>query len=215
MDANASSYEYQLDLTNGCGTLIPTGVAQTIRLAVTPTAGPGGRDQGSVALAWNGFVGFAVKGYEIYRRLDNGSSTLLATLPAAARTYTAPNTDPGRVATGLGFTENFRVVALSTDATPLRSNSNETAANFANAISTYNIITPNGDGKNDVLVIDNIQLYPGNSLTIFNRWGREVYKTTNYQNNWGQDAGLAAGNYFYLLTLPNGTNQKNWFEVMK
>ena len=136
-------------------------------------------------------------------------------MSATARTYTITNTDPGRTATGLGFAENFRVVALSTDVTPLRSNSNETAANFANAISSYNIITPNGDQKNDVLVIDNIQLYPGNSLTIFNRWGREVYKTANYENNWGMDAGITAGNYFYLLTLPNGTSQKNWFEVVK
>ncbi|MET4073758.1 gliding motility-associated C-terminal domain-containing protein [Hymenobacter sp. UYCo722] len=215
LDANANSYEYQLDLTNGCGTLLPTTVAQTIRLTATPTAGPGGRDQGSVALAWNGYVGFAVKGYEIYRRLDNGSSVLLASVPAATRTYTTTNTDPGRTATGLGFAENFRVVALSTDATALRSNSNETAANFANAISTYNIITPNRDGKNDVLVIDNIQLYPGNTLAIFNRWGREVYKTTNYQNNWGQDDNLAAGNYFYLLKLPDGSTRKNWFEVVK
>ena len=215
VDANANSYEYRLDLANGCGTLLTTGIAQTIRLMATPTAGPGGRDQGSVALAWNGYVGFGVKGYEIYRRLDNGTSTLLATVPATARSYTTTNTDPGRTATGLGFAENFRVVALSTDATPLRSNSNETAANFANAISTYNIITPNRDGKNDVLVIDNIQLYPGNTLTIFNRWGREVYKTTNYQNDWGQEASLAAGNYFYLLALPDGTTRKNWFEVVK
>ena len=215
VDANANSYEYQLDLTNGCGTVLPTGMAQTIRLTATPSAGPGGRDQGSVALAWNGFVGFGVKGYEIYRRLDSGASTLLATVSATARTYTITNTDPGRTATGLGFAENFRVVAFSTDVTPLRSNSNETAANFANAISSYNIITPNGDQKNDVLVIDNIQLYPGNSLTIFNRWGREVYKTANYENNWGMDAGITAGNYFYLLTLPNGTSQKNWFEVVK
>ena len=215
VDANANSYEYQLDLTNGCSTLLPSTVAQTIRLVATPTAGPGGRDQGSVSLAWNSYVGFTVKGYEIYRRLDNGSSTLLASVPAATRSYTTPNTDPGRTATGLGFVENFRVVALSTDATPLRSNSNETTANFANAIGSYNIITPNRDGKNDVLVIDNIQLYPGNSLTIFNRWGREVYKTTNYQNDWGQDAGLAAGNYFYLLALPDGSTRKNWFEVVK
>jgi gliding motility-associated-like protein len=215
VDANANSYEYQLDLTNGCGTIVPSTTAQTIRLVVTPTAGPGGRDQGSVSLAWNGYVGFAVKGYEVYRRLDSGSSVLLATLPASARAYSTTNTDPARTATGLGFAENFRVVALSTDAIPLRSNSNEAAANFANAINTYNIITPNGDGKNDVLIIDNIQLYPGNSLTIFNRWGREVYQTTNYQNNWGMDAGLAPGNYFYLLKLPNGSSQKNWFEVVK
>ena len=77
------------------------------------------------------------------------------------------------------------MVAVSTDATPLLSNSNEAAVSFAGALNVYNIITPNGDGKNDVLVIDNIQLYPGNTLTIYNRWGREVYKTTNYQQQLG------------------------------
>ena len=86
---------------------------------------------------------------------------------------------------------------------------------FAGDTRAYNIITPNHDGKNDVLVIDNIQLYPGNSLAIFNRWGREVYKTTNYQNNWGGDENTATGNYYFLLTLPNGSSSKGWFEIVK
>ena len=48
--------------------LLPTPTAQTIRLVATPAAGAGGRDQGSVSLAWNAYVGFAVKEYRIYRQ---------------------------------------------------------------------------------------------------------------------------------------------------
>ncbi|GAB3844530.1 hypothetical protein GCM10028822_01910 [Hymenobacter terrigena] len=215
VDANANSYEYQLSLTNGCGTPNTTGVAQTIRLQATATATAGGRDQGSTALTWNAFVGFAVKEYRIYRRSDAGAPVLIATVSPTTLQYTATNNDPNATATGVGFSQNFRVVAASTDATPLLSNSNETSVSFANAVKTYNVITPNRDGLNDVLIIDNISLYPGNTFTIFNRWGREVYKTTNYQNNWGGDDSTPAGNYFYILTLPNGTSQKNWFEIIK
>ena len=86
---------------------------------------------------------------------------------------------------------------------------------FANEVRTYNIITPNNDGKNDALVIDNLNLYTGHTFTVYNRWGREVYRTTNYQNNWGGDANTPAGSYFYLLKLPNGTSVKNWFEIIK
>lgn len=216
VDAAANSYEYQLSLTNGCGTAVTSTVAQTIRLVATATAGPGGRDQGSTALTWNAFVGFPVAEYRIYRRTDAGTAVLLRTITAGSPLQTTiPNTDAGAVASGVGFNQNFRVVAVGTGATPLLSNSNEAGVNFANVVKTYNVITPNRDGQNDVLVIDNIQLYPGNTFTVYNRWGREVYKTTNYQNNWGGDDNTAAGNYFYLLTLANGTSIKNWFEVVK
>ncbi|HEX8328202.1 MAG TPA: gliding motility-associated C-terminal domain-containing protein [Hymenobacter sp.] len=215
VDASANSYEYQLDLANGCGTPVTSTLAQTIRLQATAVPGPGGRDQGNTTLSWNAYVGFPVKEYRIYRRSDNGAAVLLNTVPAGTLQATISNTDPTVIANGLGFNQNFRVVAASTDATALLSNSNEASVNFANTLKTYNIITPNRDGQNDVLVIDNVQLYPGNTFTVFNRWGREVYSTTNYQNNWGGDANTPAGTYFYLLKLPNGTSLKNWFEVVK
>ena len=89
---------------------------------------------------------------------------------------------------------------------------------YANKTAFYNVITPNGDGQNDLLIIDNVQLYPGNSLAIFNRWGREVYRTTSYNNTtnaWGTDPGIAAGVYYYLFKLPDGTATKGWVEVVK
>ena len=217
VDASTNSYEYRLNLTNGCGTLLTSSTAQTIRLVATNagTTGTGGFDQGKTTLTWNAYVGFPVVEYQIFRRTDAGTPELVGTVTSGSPLQAVVNNAATGSVSGAGFSQNFRVVAVGTGTTPLRSNSNEASVNFANAVRTYNIITPNNDGRNDVLVIDNIQLYPGNAFTVFNRWGREVYKTTNYQNNWGGDANTAPGNYFYLLTVPNGPSIKNWFEVVK
>ena len=205
VDATTYSYEYQLSLTNGCGTTVISQVARTVRLAARATAGAGGRNQGTIALTWNAYKGFAVAGYRIYRRDASGAATLVQTI-AADSTANLPNP-------GTDFNQCYRVVAFS--ATGQESNSNEVCVNFENPVAFYNVITPNHDGLNDVLEIDNIKLYPGNTFTIFNRWGREVYTTTNYQNNWGDGDDIAAGVYYYLLKLPNGTSTKGWFEVIK
>ena len=179
------------------------------------TPGTGGRNQGSTSLSWNAYVGFAVDEYRIFRRTDAGAAELVVTVRAGQPLQATVPNGTASSATGAGFVQNFRVVAVSTGAAPLQSNSNEARVDFANAVKTYNVITPNRDGLNDVLVIDNLQLYPGNTFTVYNRWGREVYSTSNYQNNWGGDANTPAGSYFYLLKLPNGTSIKNWFEIIK
>jgi PKD repeat protein len=40
--------------------------------------------------------------------------------------------------------------------------------------------------------------YESTELTIFNRWGRVVYHSKDYQNDW-DGGGLADGTYFYVL----------------
>ncbi len=74
-----------------------------------------------------------------------------------------------------------------------------------------NIITPNGDGQNDVLLIENIGFYPNNVMKIFNRWGKEVYNEGGYNNTTKVFKGdnLAEGTYFYILELGNGTDPKS------
>jgi gliding motility-associated-like protein len=47
-----------------------------------------------------------------------------------------------------------------------------------------NFVSPNNDGINDVLVIENINLYKGNNLSIYNVHGQLVYNVVNYQNDW-------------------------------
>ena len=78
--------------------------------------------------------------------------------------------------------------------------------------TTVNIpsgITPNGDGLNDVFIIDllvtNPDEFPDNELVIFNRWGDIVYQASPYLNDWtGTNQGgeaLPQGTYYYVLRL--------------
>ena len=119
------------------------------------------------------------------------------TIPNQAQ---VPNTDANATASGFGFEQHFRVIAFI-KGSPLNrlSNANEASVRFESLTKAYNIITPNHDGLNDVLVIDNVQLYAGNTFTVFNRWGREVFATTDPAAAF-TGAGLSEGVYFYYLT---------------
>ncbi len=64
-----------------------------------------------------------------------------------------------------------------------------------------NVFSPNEDGKNDVYkIIDQYKVYcdPGFKFTIFNRYGKVLYESTNPEFEWKAD-GLGSGTYFYTL----------------
>jgi hypothetical protein len=68
------------------------------------------------------------------------------------------------------------------------------------------VISPNGDGLNDVLVINRIEDHPDNEVVIANRSGEMVFKTHGYNNGTVVFAGasntgapLANGVYYYTL----------------
>ncbi len=84
----------------------------------------------------------------------------------------------------------------------------------------YQLITPNGDGNNDVLIIEGIQNFPRNSVKIFNRWGVAVFETEGYDsvsNNFDgiskgratvkQGEMLPAGTYYYVIEYVNNNNR--------
>lgn len=72
-------------------------------------------------------------------------------------------------------------------------------------LTVPNVITPNGDGKNDAFFVTNLEYYPNSKITIFNRWGNKVYESSNYQNNnWGGD-NHSDGVYYYILIVNNNT----------
>jgi gliding motility-associated-like protein len=60
-----------------------------------------------------------------------------------------------------------------------------------------NVITPNGDGFNDAFVIDNLSTGFW-TLSIYNRYGNQVYYSPAYTNDWDGD-GLSPGVYYYSL----------------
>jgi len=78
-----------------------------------------------------------------------------------------------------------------------------------------NIISPNGDGQNDVFYTNIAETYSDVHFTVFNRWGRKVYETENYNNTWnGVDNGgkdLAEGTYYYVFTYNNADKTMTGF----
>ncbi|WP_192938425.1 gliding motility-associated C-terminal domain-containing protein, partial [Flagellimonas hadalis] len=69
--------------------------------------------------------------------------------------------------------------------------------------------TPNGDGNNDAWVIPGIDNYPNNKVSVYNRWGHEVFATRSYKNDWegfykSRNEKLPAGSYLYIIDLGDG-----------
>lgn len=77
-------------------------------------------------------------------------------------------------------------------------------------VNPANVITPNGDEKNDRFIIDTSR--SGWQLAVFDRWGGEVFRSDDYQNDWGGD--VKSGAYYYRLTSPEGFSCKGWIHVL-
>jgi gliding motility-associated-like protein len=77
-------------------------------------------------------------------------------------------------------------------------------------VKFYSGFSPNGDGMNDVFVIEGLEKYPNNRLCIYNRWGNQILEVKGYKNDWdGKWNGrvLPDGTYFYLFDKGDGSTQ--------
>lgn len=74
-----------------------------------------------------------------------------------------------------------------------------------------NVITPNGDGKNDTF--KPFVSFAGFDLDVYNRWGRKVYSQKQYKGDWGTD--VPAGTYYYHLRSATGDVWKGTVEVIR
>jgi gliding motility-associated-like protein/uncharacterized repeat protein (TIGR01451 family) len=86
-------------------------------------------------------------------------------------------------------------------------------------VKVPNVITPNGDGKNDTFKVDGIELYPDNTVAIFNRWGNEVFRSAGgYKNNWSGE-GLSEGTYYYIIKMigkdGKAKNIAGWVTILR
>jgi gliding motility-associated-like protein len=111
--------------------------------------------------------------------------------------------DNGFVQSSKFIPDNYEIITIGSD------------FNFVLGTETFNshnyAFSPNGDGINELFVIEGIELRPNNTLKIINRWGAQVYNKRNYNNTWDgksqnkttltKNKGLPVGVYFYFLTL--------------
>jgi len=73
-----------------------------------------------------------------------------------------------------------------------------------------NLVTPNADGFNDTWYIQNIDLFPGNKVRVYNRAGQPVFTMDDYDNTWGgtfKGALLPDGTYYYVVTFADSDSE--------
>ena len=81
-------------------------------------------------------------------------------------------------------------------------------------IELVNVFSPNGDEINDELEFKYLESFPGNRLTIYDRWGGLVLDRFNYGNNWRAE-GVAEGTYYYILSVPNKQTMRGSFMILR
>jgi gliding motility-associated-like protein len=91
-------------------------------------------------------------------------------------------------------------------------------SSFGNAkIEANNILSPNGDGINDIWVVKNIAFYPNNTVSVYDKEGKVVFIRKGYTNDWDgtyRGSVLNEGTYYYTVDLGNGTTKKGFITVV-
>ncbi|WP_041497125.1 T9SS type B sorting domain-containing protein [Nonlabens marinus] len=81
------------------------------------------------------------------------------------------------------------------------------------SIEVFNLITPNNDGRNDVLNVTGLRtVYPDYTISIFNRYGRLVWEGGPESEDWDGSSNqinskklLPSATYFYTIELNDPT----------
>jgi gliding motility-associated-like protein len=77
-------------------------------------------------------------------------------------------------------------------------------------------ISPDGNGSNEYF---DLSTFSVKNISIFNRYGVEVYRKKNYKNEWrGQTndgTSLPDGTYYYIITFNDETSKTGWIYVTK
>jgi len=88
---------------------------------------------------------------------------------------------------------------------------------LSDELTVPNVFKPNGDGVNDMFEIEGIDNFERVELSVFNRWGNEVYHAADYRNNWNGGV-LNNGTYYYkVIAYKNGEAKvsNGWILVME
>jgi gliding motility-associated-like protein len=139
---------------------------------------------GGISYSWSAAAGI----------ISGQQTATLTVRPAVTTTYTVTTTN----STGCTSTQSITL----------------NVAEDYKALDIPNILSPNGDGKNDKLVIKNLDMYPNNTLKIFDRSGRQVYTKQNYTNDWdgtSQGSPLTEETYYYIVDFGPGLGQLKGF----
>jgi gliding motility-associated-like protein len=79
---------------------------------------------------------------------------------------------------------------------------------YTGQVVANNILTPNGDGKNDLWIVQDLTLmYPKNEVLVYDKTGKVVFRKANYQSDWDgtfNGTTLNTGTYYYEINIGAG-----------
>ncbi|MEO6882795.1 MAG: gliding motility-associated C-terminal domain-containing protein [Bacteroidia bacterium] len=221
---NQQSYFYQIVPVDSCGKEAPpSNSAQTIFLQASAD------NNFNNTLSWNPYTQWnsAVSGYKIYRGIDGViSSTPINFVPASSgqNTY-IDNVSNELQGTGV-FSYYVEAFASLDDGFNFIDSS---ASNIAEALQNPKFFVPNaftpGIHGNANTIFKPISVYidPADyNFTIYDRYGRQFFNTSNPQQGWdgsigGQDAPVGVYVYFIKYKASNGqyTEQKGTVALIR
>ncbi len=202
---SSTSYFYRVRATGLEGNSGYTGIVSATTLNDSPLA-PGdltaiAGSSSSINLSWADHSNNETW-FEIERSADGNTFTRLSTVEINSTTYTDTHLEAS-------FTYYYRIRAVGLADHSDYSNTAQatTEARVYAKIEAGNLLTPNGDGKNDVWVIKNIGQYPDHEVNVFDRAGRVVFTVRDYENDWRgiyNGAYLPSGTYPYVIEPGTG-----------
>ena len=186
-NVDGESYSYKIDFRYNGFIFGPSDSIHSIWLR-------GGGECDSLYLIWNEYDGWQNPQYDVYLNYQN-QWVKWNQLPLTDTTYILQsdtlevgNYNVKVVTTNGGYTSESNYVNCFQPEPP--------------TIVIPNVFTPNGDGVNDLFTIQNLLLYDFRQVTIYNRWGRIVYSSNEYNNDW-DGKNVPDGVYFVVVNILN------------
>ena len=169
------------------------------------------RDSVKNLLFWDEDIYGDTLSYQIYRSIDGGAFTFLTTLPYGTISYEDMLDPISDHITGVGSFCYFVVpVRLNSNSYGCIDTSDTICVEQFPKFVIANTFTPNGDGRNDVFrPIRMFVQETGYLLIIYNRWGQNLFETTDINLGWdglvrGRPAQNDAYVYYVTFTIRNG-----------
>jgi gliding motility-associated-like protein len=186
-NVDGESYSYKIDFRYSGFIFVPSDSIHSIWLRSVGECD-------SLNLVWNQYNGWSTPHYDVYLNYQN-QWIRWNQLPITDTTYILYS-DTLEVG-------NYNIKVVTTNGSYI------SESNYAicyqpepPTIIIPNILTPNGDGLNDIFVIRNLLVYDYRKIVIFNRWGKAVYTSEGYNNDW-DGKGVSDGVYFVVVTILN------------
>ena len=135
------------------------------------------------------------------------SASLTDDFTSIGRVLNESAREPGRIKSEFNVSKPF--VALASTARELE-------------LIVYNAVSNSTGYDNRYVRIENIEMFPENKFSVFNRWGDKIFQVENYDNdqnvfrgraNINGDSALVSGTYFYVLDIPGQESLRGFIAV--